>query len=311
MPIFSRENRTRLFYLLGDVLNKPLMDGFGGYEGPRDFFVLDELLRRHLGRLQLMPGFDAPESILEFIQNASESELLDMIELVPTARVKAAGFGSREALFEANESKKRFNAYLKAIGSPASFQKDGNFYRDGFLAVAGTEREQLPKKDNLDQDLRALVSQSEPTGLILFDLDGFKAVNEKNGYNAGDKCLDAVVEATLKSIARKGKLYRFREGDEFAVVLRNAVHYEAAAVAERIRQSIETCRPGGDVPVTASFGAASSFQDLLGSAEALLHAAEETLHVSKYTTKNCVTVWPVSDEVLAQVRENRDRSRGR
>jgi hypothetical protein len=41
-PDLSKENRTRLFYLVGDFLEKPLMDGFGGFEGASDFFVLNE-----------------------------------------------------------------------------------------------------------------------------------------------------------------------------------------------------------------------------------------------------------------------------
>jgi hypothetical protein len=87
-PDLSKENRTRLFYLVGDFLEKPLMDGFGGFEGASDFFVLDELLRRRLGKLQLVRGVRAPESILEFIHIASENELLDLIELVPRARLR-------------------------------------------------------------------------------------------------------------------------------------------------------------------------------------------------------------------------------
>jgi hypothetical protein len=36
-PDLSKENRTRLFYLVGDFLEKPLMDGFGGFEGAQIF----------------------------------------------------------------------------------------------------------------------------------------------------------------------------------------------------------------------------------------------------------------------------------
>jgi diguanylate cyclase (GGDEF)-like protein len=88
--------------------------------------------------------------------------------------------------------------------------------------------------------------------LIVIDLDNFKAVNDRDGHKEGDRCLD--IDLLGKAISRKGKLYRFREGDEFAVVLRNTVTQEASATAERIRKSItESMSKFG---VTASVGVA-------------------------------------------------------
>jgi len=309
--VFSAENRNRLFYLVGDLLEKPLMDDFGGFEGPRDFFVLDELLRRRLGKLQLVEWVGPPESILKFIQSATEDELLDLIELVPRAKLRAGGTFRTVTSDDLKKIMSQLNAFLKRIDSVASFQPDGTLNRDGFVAIQGAPRDQLPRKESLERDLRALVSVREPTGLVLFDLDGFKVVNERNGYPAGDKCLDAVVDLAFESIARKGKLYRFREGDEFAATLRNAATSEARATAERIREHVERGNPGGDVRVTASLGVASTDQNGINSAEKLLEAAEDALHVSKHTTKNCVTAWPVPDSLLAEVRERRNKTQGR
>jgi diguanylate cyclase (GGDEF)-like protein len=169
----------------------------------------------------------------------------------------------------------------------------------------------LPKKEVLQQDLLALVSQTEPTGLIILDLDGFKAVNERNGYPAGDKCLEAFAGAAFEAASKKGKVYRFREGDELAVVLRNATVSEAKATADRIREAIDSRNLGEDVKVTASVGVASSSQPGLNNVDKLLEAAEEALHVSKYTTKNCVTAWPIQDRLLTEVREKRNKAAGR
>jgi GGDEF domain-containing protein len=95
------------------------------------------------------------------------------------------------------------------------------------------------------------------------------------------------------------------------VVLRNATVSEAKATADRIREQIENRNLGGDVRVTASIGVASSGQRELNSVDKLLGAAEEALHVSKYTTKNCVTAWPVPELVLAEVREKRNKAQPR
>jgi hypothetical protein len=151
-PDLSKENRTRLFYLVGDLLEKPLMDGFGGFEGASDFFVLDELLRRRLGKLQLVRGVRAPESILEFIHIASENELLDLIELVPRARLRTGRASGPVTRGDLETIWSRLNVFLKAIGSPAQFQPDGTFNRDGFKAVASRPLAQLPKKVDLERD---------------------------------------------------------------------------------------------------------------------------------------------------------------
>jgi hypothetical protein len=118
-PDLSEKNRTRLFHLVGDLLEKPLMDGFGGFEGARDFFVLDELLRRRLGKLQLLPGVQAPESILNFIHVAPEEELLDLIELIPSAKLRAGRAFGPVTRGDLETIWSRLNVFLKAIGSAA------------------------------------------------------------------------------------------------------------------------------------------------------------------------------------------------
>jgi diguanylate cyclase (GGDEF)-like protein len=315
-PIFSNDNRVRLIYLVGDLLEKPRPHSLGGYEGGEDFFALDELLRRHLGRLHLQNGSLNPlDTIPGFIQTAPEKELLDLIERLPHAKALGAKrSGSplrRETNIDLVEMRSSVNEFLQRIGSPARFSADGNFHRDAFEIVAASPLAHLPKKGDLEQDLQGLLSQQELVSVILLDLDGFKGVNETHGYPEGDKCLEAVTSVTAKAIARKGRIYRFREGDEFAVVLRNTTTAEAKATAERIRREIEERNPGVDIKITASIGIASSEERTLGSTEKLLNAAEEALHVSKHTTKNCVNAWPVSIELLAAAGEKQKEAERR
>ena len=80
-------------------------------------------------------------------------------------------------------------------------------------AVASRPLAQLPKKVDLERDLRALVPQPEPTGVILLDLDGFKAVNERNDYPAGDKCLEDVTSAVFEANRRQGKALQISRGE--------------------------------------------------------------------------------------------------
>jgi diguanylate cyclase (GGDEF)-like protein len=310
-PVFSTEDRVRLLYLVGDLLEKARTHSLGGYEGGEDLFALDELLRRRLGRLSLAgaAGTFALDAIPFFIQTAPEKELLDLIELVPVAKVLGAKRSGTRVVTSENVTriKSALNKFLEAVKSPAHFMADGRFTRDAFEIVKAAPLASLPKLADVEADLNSLLSENEPVSVILMDLDGFKAVNEKRGYTEGDKCLEAVISVTAGVIARKGKLYRFREGDEFAVILRNTTTEEAKATADRIRMAVEESNPGVDVSVTASIGVASSEESTLGSTAELLRAAEEALHVSKHTTKNCVTAWPIPKELLATVDEKRSK----
>jgi diguanylate cyclase (GGDEF)-like protein len=312
-PIFSEDNRVRLIYLVGDVLEKPRPTSLGGYERTEDYVALDELLRRHLGRLHLTSAsLDPFDAIPAFIQTAPDQELLDLIERLPHAKVvgvQRSGSSFRTVTnTDLVEMRSRVNKFLKEIGSPACFSADGRFHRDAFEIVAASPLAHLPKKGDLEQDLQALLSQQELVSVILLDLDGFKGVNEKHGYPQGDNCLEAVTNTTAEAIARKGRLYRFREGDEFAVVLRNTITAEAKATEERIRRAIEERNPGIDIKITASIGVASSEERTLRSTDELLKAAEDALHVSKHTTKNCVIAWPVPSELLAVAGEKQNEA---
>jgi diguanylate cyclase (GGDEF)-like protein len=315
---FSDENRVRLIYVLDDLLEKPRPRGFGEYSGGEEFRELDEMLRRRLGKLNL-GAYEEHEYfvISKFIQVASEDELLDLIELTPRARLRGVEkrvgqYGShRVTADEVNFIFARLDSFLEGIGSRARFdRKTGKLNRDGFEIEKAGPLAGLPKLPELEADVSALLSNHELFSCILLDLDHFKAVNDRHGHPAGDACLQEAVNAISEVIAKKGKLYRFREGDEFAIILRNATTAEAQATAERIRTEIEIRNPGKDVPVTASVGVVSSYEGF-DSREKLLDAADEAMYVSKHKGRNRVTASPVPSDDLASARTARAKATGR
>ena len=64
---------------------------------------------------------------------------------------------------------------------------------------------------------RSAMRQPADIGVVVLDLDGFKAVNDTYGHAAGDEVLQ-VVAARLRSIARPGDTVARLGGDEFAVL---------------------------------------------------------------------------------------------
>jgi len=95
----------------------------------------------------------------------------------------------------------------------------------------------------LDAGLRLARSridrQRESYGLLILDLDRFKAINDERGHLAGDEVLRAASEA-LRGVLRAGdSAYRYG-GEEFVALIQLTRPHEALAAAERIRFAIES-----------------------------------------------------------------------
>lgn len=151
----------------------------------------------------------------------------------------------------------------------------------------------LSNRRHADQTLRDELVRAErlggPVGLILADVDDFKAVNDRHGHPTGDVVLRDVA-ATMRETIREIDTAARWGGEEFAVVLPGTDLEGAAQVAERIRVALgerEILSVDGEpLRVTASFGAAASTPTT--TAEQLVEAADEALYRAKRAGKNRV-----------------------
>jgi diguanylate cyclase (GGDEF)-like protein len=128
-------------------------------------------------------------------------------------------------------------------------------------------------------------------GLVLLDIDDFKAVNDTYGHQQGDIVLREVAKILRASSREIDEPARYG-GEELAVVLPGTDLEGARLLAERVREGVEALRLPiiGDedaepLRITASFGAASlpaSADDVRG----LVAAADEALYQAKRAGKN-------------------------
>jgi diguanylate cyclase (GGDEF)-like protein len=78
----------------------------------------------------------------------------------------------------------------------------------------------------------------ESWGLLEFDLDRFKAVNDREGHPAGDAVLRAIADGVRAELRSADAMYRYG-GEEFVLLLPAVGLDGAAAAAERIRAAVE------------------------------------------------------------------------
>jgi diguanylate cyclase (GGDEF)-like protein len=120
-----------------------------------------------------------------------------------------------------------------------------------------------------------------PASIVYFDLDGFKAVNDRYGHAAGDACLCAVADRLIANLRESDVVGRMG-GDEFAVILVQADRQTANAKAESLAEAIEATpiRFGAwTAPLHISYGVREISQEL--DADALLSEADASMFVRK------------------------------
>lgn len=133
--------------------------------------------------------------------------------------------------------------------------------------------------------------------LLAFDLDHFKAINDRYGHQAGDRVIKIFAEATIQVAGPKAMGVRLG-GEEFAILLPKSNSKEAAFVGQEVARAFTeqvACAGEIGVPATVSIGLAEAKSDAIDLAE-LLAAADKALYQAKSLGRNRMEVaLPVSN----------------
>jgi diguanylate cyclase (GGDEF)-like protein/PAS domain S-box-containing protein len=123
----------------------------------------------------------------------------------------------------------------------------------------------------LANELARARRSKQPFALAMMDLNGFKALNDADGHEAGDLVLRAVAGAWIGELRVTDTLARLG-GDEFAALLPDCSEGDAPLVAARLRRV---------VPHLAGAGVGIAVWDGVEDAAALLRRADQALYVDK------------------------------
>lgn len=122
----------------------------------------------------------------------------------------------------------------------------------------------------------------EPLAVMLFDLDRFKAINDRLGHNTGDAVLQTFAASATRTLGGDVLFGRIG-GEEFAAMLPVGDLGEAEAIADRIRRNFMNAAAGhgkDDLVPTVSAGVtigrdpAAPIANLLGNADLALYRAK-------------------------------------
>lgn len=132
-------------------------------------------------------------------------------------------------------------------------------------------------------------------GLLMIDVDAFKAYNDNYGHVAGDDVLRRVAAVIQANCARPADLAARFGGEEFAMILPSMSPGGLRLLAEKVRRSIESMQiehvGSGVTPyVTVSIGAAVLVPGHDGLASQLVEAADASLYQAKRNGRNQIMV---------------------
>ncbi|MGA1832009.1 GGDEF domain-containing protein [Rhizobium wenxiniae] len=242
----------------GELLDKPLE------------VLLPE--RVHGFHQKLVAGFQAGNTEARYMGQRSTTIVgrrLDGTEInlgITILRTSAAGSPMMVAVIRDISDHVRYQNDLKRLAETDSLS--GLLNRRAFRA-------------NVLQSVNA--NAAAASSMVIFDLDGFKAVNDRFGHDAGDEVIICFSEILRNSIRGSDIAGRWG-GEEFVLFLPNLKSKDAVAVVERIRANFTRFdfnwagHPTANFTVSAGLAIGTSgyvdFSDMIASADKALYDAK-------------------------------------
>lgn len=216
--------------------------------------------------------------------------LPDAEHAVVLPRAMSLGFTGFIMAFMAHlQGMVRRRAFDAAFDMAVSASRGAHLSNCDFL-TGGANRRHF--ETTVSAELVRTARTKRPLSLVLFDLDGFKGVNDTLGHAGGDEVLREVFRAAQETVRGSDVLARFG-GDEFALALPEADGENAFHTAQRLREAVarhlNALWGEGSVQarVTLSMGVACVSGEACDLSE-LIARADTALYRAKHNGKNCV-----------------------
>ena len=118
-------------------------------------------------------------------------------------------------------------------------------------------------------------------GIILFDLNGLKRVNDKLGHEAGDIMICSFADILRSAVAKKQTLCRWG-GDEFAIHVPQADAAQIQTILEKIRTAVEKHNASaGEMSISYAVGCVVASEHPGMTNRQLFRLADERMYIDK------------------------------
>jgi diguanylate cyclase (GGDEF)-like protein len=193
----------------------------------------------------------------------------------------------KKQLEKANDTIKKLKKKISVVEAMAEkFSSKAQVYRKQALFDALTG---VNNRKSFDQKIErelAMLDDTDPMALIVFDINAFKWINDSFGHVAGDRVLQVVADSLKKNFRQSDFVARYG-GDEF-VVLVNGLRPDK--VRERIQRfkslisRIKFVSHARQMDIKVSISAGMAMASPGESAASLLHRADQAMYEDKNTS---------------------------
>jgi diguanylate cyclase (GGDEF)-like protein len=253
----------------------------------------------------VMPGMTGPEVCRKVRGQSKETAGYTYILLLTSKSLKEDLIEGMEAgaddyvtkPFDQHELKVRLRAGTRIIDLQAELVAAREALRDqatkDFLTDIWNRSSIL---DVLQRELVRGSRENRPVGVVMADLDHFKAVNDTYGHFAGDAVLREFARRMVYCMRPYDAIGRYG-GEEFLIVLAGCDEAGTYNQAERMRvalvgepMSINEAKS----PITSSFGATTWLPGADKDSDALIRIADDALYKAKHQGRNRVVFQPAA-----------------
>jgi diguanylate cyclase (GGDEF)-like protein len=250
-----------------------------------DLPVLVELFFQQLqNTLQLSAlkiQFNDATFSFEDSDKASNIKILDFVNQDKTIATVSYGFNRILPLHDWQVLQQMHLCFRNPLKNALEFRRIKQFAMKDYLTSLGN-------RASFDEAMSRLISQAKrhgtEFGLLVFDLDMFKQVNDQFGHNEGDKVLIAFADTIKHCLRDTDFAFRFG-GDEFCCLLADSDDKANNLIAKRVQQAVQKDTVLAKHGISCSIGSTNFLS--VDDESSIFRRADKALYVAKQNGRDC------------------------